>query len=305
MEALEFKPVGKSDMELILPYLQQQKERTCDFSYGGILMWVDFFRYEYAIAGNTLFIKGLTPGHDETALGGTAFSVPVGALPPGEAVALLGAYCRTRGIPLVFSAVPEQAAMELQTLGARRVEELPSWADYLYEAEALATLRGKKLSKKRNHVNQFMAACPDWSYAPIQGADVAEIHAVAERAVTRGTSESAGARAERQLASRFLNEVLEGNPHITGGVLRAGGEIAAYTIGDVKDDTLYVHIEKAERAVAGSFEMINRCFAADILERYPQVKFINREDDAGDPGLRLAKESYHPVALLRKYNVFF
>ena len=33
------------------------------------------------------------------------------------------------------------------------------------------------------------------------------------------------------------------------------------------------------------------------------VRFINREEDLGDPGMRRSKENYHPAELLEKYLV--
>ena len=48
--------------------------------------------------------------------------------------------------------------------------------------------------------------------------------------------------------------------------------------------------------------MKNLLFAAQMWERYG-VKYVNREEDVGDEGLRRAKQSYHPTALLKKYNI--
>lgn len=91
-----------------------------------------------------------------------------------------------------------------------------------------------------------------------------------------------------------------------GAVLRGnGGKVVAFTVAEIIGDTLIVHIEKMNHDVSGAGESINKLFAAEMLMRYPDLKYINREDDAGDPGLRKAKQSYHPATMLRKFNVTF
>ena len=44
--------------------------------------------------------------------------------------------------------------------------------------------------------------------------------------------------------------------------------------------------------------MINQSY---VLDRTEKFKYINREDDAGDEGLRKAKLSYNPVFMIEKY----
>lgn len=302
---LIFRPVDTEAMESILPYLNLHKERSCDFSYGGLLMWVDKFKYEYAIHNDTLYIKGLAPGSGESTQQTMAFSVPMGHRPLIESVATLRQWCNAHEQRLIFSAVPEESAQELMAIGAVEMTELPSWEDYIYEAKALASLGGKKLSKKRNHVNQFKSLYPDWDFHLMRREDVGEIERDTNRDVEREASQSKDAKHERELAGLLLAEVAKGNPHLIGGVLRVNGRIIAYTIGDIVGDTLYIHVEKAERSISGSFEMINRCFAETVIGNHPAITFINREDDAGDEGLRQAKQSYHPLYLLKKYNVRF
>ncbi|HPU63195.1 MAG TPA: phosphatidylglycerol lysyltransferase domain-containing protein, partial [Mobilitalea sp.] len=79
------------------------------------------------------------------------------------------------------------------------------------------------------------------------------------------------------------------------------GKIVAMSVGEIINDTLYCHIEKADRNYHGSYQMIVREFAKNTIT--DQVKYINREDDAGDEGLRKSKLSYHPYKLLNKYCV--
>ncbi|MDE6010825.1 MAG: phosphatidylglycerol lysyltransferase domain-containing protein [Muribaculaceae bacterium] len=298
---LEFRPVTEESMSEIWNILRTESGRTTDFSYGGLLMWVDYFRYEYAIVQNTLLIKGRV----ESDVSRVAFSMPVGEMPLAKSVDVLREYCAARRIPLVFSAVPEYALEDFQKLKPANVEELTDWADYLYSAEKLSTLSGKKMSKKRNHVNQFLAAYPGYTFEPLTAHNAGEALLFMDSIDAEG-DDTPMAVTERRLNREMLRYVMNGDDNILGGILRdAGGKVLAFTMGDIKGDTLFVHIEKALRSVAGGFEMINKIFAETVCREHPEIRFINREDDSGDEGLRYAKQSYHPLELLRKYNIEF
>lgn len=297
---LSFHPVDHESMALIWHYLKQEKSRTTDFSYGGLLMWVDYFNYRYCVVNDTLFIKGLVEDDRTKA----AYSLPVGKMSLEESIELLKLHCQSKGWQLELSAVPESAVETLMSCGATQVQELTNWGDYIYSAESLATLSGKKMSKKRNRFNKFEAENPGWSLSPLTPDNV-EIALQILDQIESTSDFSETAHSERELTRKVLNYIKEGDNVLEGAILHNGEIPCAFTIGDVKEDTLFIHIEKALREIPGSFEAVNKSFAEMILGRHPEVKYINREDDAGDPGLRIAKESYHPLEILKKYNVVF
>lgn len=297
--SLDFRPLRIDDIETLRPLLAQACCRTCDFTVGGTFMWIGYFDYSYCILNDTLFIKGVT----EDNVNRPAFSIPVGKMGLEESVALLRDYCRREGCELVFSAVPEAFVAPLKALGARCVERLEDWSDYLYEASALATLSGKKLGKKRNHVNRFETENPGYTFEPLTPD---KLPAVKEFFLAHHLplSKPALADIEREQVMQVLST--PGLFGFEGAVLSTPSNgIVAFTLGEVKGDTLFVHIEKMDHEVNGAGETVNKLFAVMMTERHPEVVYINREEDVGDPGLRHAKESYHPAELLNKYNVIF
>jgi len=85
---------------------------------------------------------------------------------------------------------------------------------------------------------------------------------------------------------------------LRGLVLYANGAPAAFSYGTpINNDTFCIHIEKYDAEVQGAATMINRLMAQSLEEEF---EFVNREDDLGLEGLRFAKISYHPIALLEK-----
>jgi hypothetical protein len=85
-----------------------------------------------------------------------------------------------------------------------------------------------------------------------------------------------------------------------GAKLYADGQLCAFTIGEqLNSDTAVIHIEKADISFRGAYAAINQMFAEN---EWSHLKFINREDDFGLPGLRKAKQSYRPVFMVEKYS---
>lgn len=295
---LFFRPMSVDDISIVRPFLEKNCYRTCDYTLGGMFMWVDYFNYEYCIYDETLFVKGVSENHPDM----VAFSLPLGKLALSESVPLIKDYCRRNNLRLAFSAIPIECADELAALCNGTVERLEEWSDYLYSAEALATLTGKQYSKKRNHVNRFFVENPGRLLEMITAENIEEVKSFMS---TLDLSQ----KTDPQVAAYELQQCLDVLDHIDdylfeGAILRdAAGGICAVTLGEVVGDTLYVHIEKMNHLVAGAGETVNKLFASEMLRRHCGLRYINREEDMGDPGLKFAKESYHPIGVLEKCNV--
>ena len=289
---LDFKQITLSDVGALRPYLRAQY-RSCDYSVLGVFMWADRFGYEYKTEDRVLFMR-------ERSRHGGEYDY---LLPTGE-----GSLCdRVRalreavGAGLTMSLVPEDALGELRQEFSFTAAEEPDIADYMYKAEDLAYLAGKKYSKKRNLIHQFEKLYPDYTLEPITNENA---HRIAECCAHDWSD--AGLSELAIYENDHTREVLEDFAAYgcTGYALHVGGEIAAFCIGEVMGDTLIVHIEKGKREYKGAFQMINCLFAKTELERCG-IQYINREDDVGDEGLRRAKQSYFPEYMLKKFRLEF
>ena len=89
---------------------------------------------------------------------------------------------------------------------------------------------------------------------------------------------------------------------LEGALIRAEGRPVAFSLGSFFTPECFdVNFEKSFGDLQGAYPAINRELARSIRERYPEVKWFNREDDMGLEGLRQAKRSFVPDILLVKY----
>ncbi len=292
-----FRPITLQDLQQINDCLQHADTRTCDYTIGGIYMWIDYFDYRYCIIDDTLFIKGVDENNRLT----PAFSLPIGKMPMDSALVFLKEYCNQNNMTLRFSAIPHDKISLFPSEQKWHIERLNNWSDYLYDASSLATLSGNKLKKKRNHVNRFISDNPHYIFETITSSNINEVKDFYDTLTIFTLDNSQLSKFERTQVFNILNEYHQYS--FEGAILRTdNGKIVAFTIGEIIGDTLYIHIEKMNHLITGAGETINKLFAEKILESHT-IKYINREEDVGDIGLRIAKMSYNPVMILDKYNI--
>lgn len=297
---MEFKPLEVSDLPAIQSFLEHHPFRSCDFTVGGLFLWAKAFDYKWCVVGETLYISG----HPVNNKNVEAYSLPLGPLPLEESLRPLRDFCFACGKQLILSSVPEEALSVLIDMDARHVEQLNDWSDYLYDAESLVTLAGKKLSKKRNHVHRFEADHPGAVFRPIVIEDVPALKKFYNSISVDMDYDSEMAVYDRGMTFELLEKT--GVYPFEGCLLwTEENGIVGFTFGEVLNDTLHVHVEKMNHEVAGAGETLCNRFVRHMVEKYPQIKLVNRQDDSGDMGLRRAKLSLHPLFLLHKYNVVF
>ena len=138
---------------------------------------------------------------------------------------------------------------------------------------------------------------PNWQYERLNDSNVEECFQMALKWRNKnGCEEDTEKNSEMCVTLNSLRLYKELD--LCGGVLRAEGNVVAFSIGEpVSDDTFVVHIEKAFADVPGAYPMINQQFVEHEVQGF---SYVNREEDMGEMGLRSAKESYHPIFMVEK-----
>ena len=157
--------------------------------------------------------------------------------------------------------------------------------DYVYNAEDLRNLTGRRYQPKRNHINRFMSEYPDFRYENLtrdRFAACMQLEREWRRAHEGHTSELCAEQRAMQRAFDHFEEL-----EMLGGCIYVGDKLVAFTFGSaVNEHTFDTHVEKADTDYAGAFTIINKLFAEHLPERFT---LINREEDLGLDGLRTSR----------------
>ncbi|MFO7637007.1 MAG: phosphatidylglycerol lysyltransferase domain-containing protein [Clostridia bacterium] len=161
--------------------------------------------------------------------------------------------------------------------------------EYVYFTKDQVELKGRRYNKKRNHINKFHSLYQH-EYKRIDCHDHEEIRKVIGKWCENSDFGDEALSCEKNAITELLsNEVDIG---CKAASVYINGKMVAFTIGEqIFPDMVVVHFEKADTEFQGLYQTMAREYLAN---EWPDIKYVNRQEDMGIPGLRKAKESYYP-----------
>jgi len=290
--SLEFTPIQLDRRPAYINRLASCPVAPSDLSFINLWAWADVYGLEWAWDSESVWIRQTGPE--------VCYWPPAGPWHRMDWNALLKRHIDR---PCRFVRMPEQLVAIWQQQGlppGSTIEETRKHWDYIYPFDALLELKGRKLHKKKNLLNQFKKAY-DYRYEPLSDQSIYMASKMQQNwCVWRDCESSEMLAAENRAIERVFNH-WEQLADIIGGCVFVDQEIIAYTLAEpLSTDTLLIHFEKADPEYKGSYQAVQQLFLSSLNHPYIHV---NREQDLGDPGLRKAKLSYDPIAFVRKFRI--
>lgn len=172
--------------------------------------------------------------------------------------------------------------------------------EYVYNTNDLIELKGKRYHGKKNHVNSFEKSY-EYEVRSIDNDKVVKdclilLHKWHEEvAVTVDKEMIMEIDAIKDLFSELHLFDLQSI------AIYVDGDLAGFSVGErVNEEMAVIHVERGEIDYKGIYAFLNREF---LVRSFSDTELVNRQEDTGNAGLRKAKESYHPVKMVKKYLI--
>lgn len=291
---IEFSHFTLADKALYERYLAEEEGRGCEFSFGNLYLWG---RQSFAHKNGHILLFSQFDRR-------SVYPFPLGKGDIRGAIDAVIEDAAARGIPRRITGMSEARKTELERLypGRFRFHTDEGSYDYVYAIEDLAELKGKKYHGKRNHLNRFLEAYPHYTVEELTEENRSEVEGFLHSWYSERLAENPDA--DYQMEAAALEKALRDyrGLELEGLLLYGEGVLLGFTMASrLSADTFDVHFEKARASVQGAYAAINQALARHIRQKYPEVLYLDREEDMGLEGLRRAKQSYYPHHMVKKY----
>ena len=285
---LQFRPIELDDKPWIDELLAISDYQGCEYNFTNNYVWRNIYGLSICRFMDFYVVKS-----------SKGFFFPAGKGDFGELINELKDFSANKGDKLRFITMDKSGKelLEKEFPGQFVFSTDEGFYDYVYTAESLATLSGKKLHSKRNYINRFKQL--DWSYERITEKNIDECREMSTLWCELNNCDMNEEKAEEMCSvenglDNFKALQLEGL------ILRVNGKIQAFSYGErLNSDTFVTHVEKALTEFDGTYPMINYLMANEFCK---ELKYINREEDMGEENLRKAKRSYRPCFMIEKFS---
>ena len=288
------KDISCDDKEILQPFLQNLNEYGCEMSFANLAMWHAAYGTQFAFdeAGRLILYSPVEK----------MIYFPRGAEISAAELADLSNFFAKNGLTenLIYD-VPESYIQQHEDIEKYfTVEFNEDNYDYLYNNEHLRDCSGSKLRKKRNLIKQFLAACPDYQIIPLEDNTAQRFLSLALR--LNSQLEACDFLTDEDKVMTFACgnfKTLE-----LDGILLAdgkGNDIGFSIWSLLNHSTADIHFEKADHSVKGAPQFLTQQTAAKLTDL--NIKYMNREQDLGDEGIRRAKNSLDPEFMYRRTSI--
>lgn len=290
---INFKPIKPEHKETYQKFLLNGEEHGCEYSFSNLCLWG---RQNAAILHDHLVLFS----HFNRR---SVYPYPIGTGDIEPVLNAIIADTMERGISCRITGLNDEKMQMLETLYPNRFRfhcDRDSF-DYVYSIDDLADLPGRKYQKKRNHCNRFRTDYPNYKVEPLNDENLLLVKKMSDEWYEKKQKENPESDflMERIALSKALNYYKELD--MDGLVLFSENEVLGITLGSrLSHDTFDIHFEKALGDVNGAYAVINQEFSRFLREKHPDIRYLNREEDMGIEGLRIAKERYFPHHMVKK-----
>lgn len=293
---INFQILTKDNKATLDAFFQAGYYENSHLNFTNLFMWRNSYNIMWAIENDVLYFKAIWDN--------VQFALqpigPIDKMP--KAIERWVSYFKETKQPFYMSGVEKFMIDEFAKLTdfSFDIAEDRDNFDYVYLAQDLISLAGRKFHAKKNHLNSFRKNYPEAQYMMITDDIITEcklnINAWYKKHVT---PDDPFVTAERNAIIEVLNNFAE--LKLVGAAIMLDKRVVAFTFGEqLNADTAVIHVEKADPDVRGAYSAINQLF---VENSWSNMTYINREEDMGIEGLRKAKLSYRPVKMIEKYNI--
>lgn len=285
---ITWKRLSFSDQTLITNTLIKSPLPLSDYPFTNLWMWDAYRNYHIATVEDLVCIRFKENNRE-------FFLYPLGEGSRIKTVELLYQEQLSKQMPFYMRAIPEEGVAELKNINfSHTITPEEGRFDYVYSFEELLTLRGNRFQAKRNLIHQFENNY-EFTYEEISLALLPKVKEMEEKWFKEKKS-SHKSPEEHRAAMRALEHFFSLN--VLGGALIVDDQVIAYSIAEYLGSVmLLIHLEKAFNEYKGAYQLINQ----QLLKHLVPTLYINKEENLGFSELAKAKDSYHPLMVLKKF----